>query len=197
MFNSVSGTVFRDVLTLAVAGFIAIIILLLPWVQEPGKDARSDLDAPGSVIAEISWDAELDMDVDLWVQAPGDAPVGYSNKGGVSCNLLRDDLGHKSDPMKINHEITVCRKLVPLEEYTVNLHVYRASKRNLPVVVNVRLSLKKPGSTLSPFLNSTVPLETQGQEKTVARFKLTKELKFDSDSLHSNYKPLRSGSHAP
>jgi len=31
--------------------------------------------------------------VDLWVQAPGDVPVGYSNKSGGVLNLLRDDLG--------------------------------------------------------------------------------------------------------
>ena len=31
--------------------------------------------------------AKLDADVDLWVQAPNDTPVGYSNKGGDFFNL--------------------------------------------------------------------------------------------------------------
>ena len=34
---------------------------------------------------------------DLWVQAPGDVPVGYSNKSGGVFNLLRDDLGKAKD----------------------------------------------------------------------------------------------------
>ena len=34
---------------------------------------------------------------DLWVQAPGDLPIGYSNKSGGVFNLLRDDLGKAKD----------------------------------------------------------------------------------------------------
>jgi hypothetical protein len=34
---------------------------------------------------------------DLGVQAPGDVPVGYSNKSGGVFNLLRDDLGKVMD----------------------------------------------------------------------------------------------------
>jgi hypothetical protein len=34
---------------------------------------------------------------DLWIQAPGDVPVGYSNKSGGVFNLLRDDLGKAKD----------------------------------------------------------------------------------------------------
>jgi hypothetical protein len=41
--------------------------------------------------------------VDLWVQAPGDIPVGYSNKGGLIMNLLRDDLG-TNDPTPLLYE---------------------------------------------------------------------------------------------
>jgi hypothetical protein len=34
---------------------------------------------------------------DLWVQAPGDLPIGYSNKSGGVFNILRDDLGKAKD----------------------------------------------------------------------------------------------------
>ena len=34
----------------------------------------------------------VDVDIDLWVKAPDDIPVGYSNQGGLFFNLLRDDL---------------------------------------------------------------------------------------------------------
>ena len=49
---------------------------------------------PATSWSRPRWPPELDSDVDLWVQAPGDVPVGYSNKGGAVFNLLRDDLGH-------------------------------------------------------------------------------------------------------
>jgi hypothetical protein len=47
--------------------------------------------------------------VDLWVQAPGDVPVGYSNESGVIFNLVRDDLGKGSDPNSMNYEIAYGR----------------------------------------------------------------------------------------
>ena len=55
---------------------------------------------------EARWPDAVDADVDLWVQAPGDVPVGYSNKGGAIFNLLRDDLGTRADATGINYEIS-------------------------------------------------------------------------------------------
>jgi hypothetical protein len=91
------GTVFRDVIMLALAGFVAMVILLLPHLNPKGEDAQASTEPPGNVIVEVRWPDELDADVDLWVEAPGDVPVGYSNKGGAIFNLLRDDLGRKAD----------------------------------------------------------------------------------------------------
>ena len=34
----------------------------------------------------IYWDNDRDVDIDLWVKAPEDIPVGYSNKGGLFFN---------------------------------------------------------------------------------------------------------------
>jgi hypothetical protein len=62
------------------------------------KGSETDgVTAPGNVAVEMQWPDKLDADVDLWVQAPGDAPVGYSNKSGRVFNLLRDDLGKAQD----------------------------------------------------------------------------------------------------
>ena len=65
-------TVFRDVIMLALAGFVAIVILLLPHLNPPGKAAQENTSPPGNVIVEVRWPDDLDSDVDLWVQAPGD-----------------------------------------------------------------------------------------------------------------------------
>ena len=75
-------------------------------------------------MVEANWPPDMDSDVDLWVQAPGDMPVGYSNKGGAVFNLLRDDLGQQLDLSGLNYESSYSRGIVP-GEYTVNLHLYR------------------------------------------------------------------------
>ncbi len=90
------GTVFRDVIMLALLGFVTIVILLLPHINPPTKDKITAL-PPGNIVVEVRWPDKIDADVDLWVQAPGDRPVGYSNRGGQVFNLLRDDLGHSGD----------------------------------------------------------------------------------------------------
>ena len=85
------STVFRDVIMLALVGFVAMVILMLPYIHPPGAKASDQIAPPGNVIVEIRWPDQIDADVDLWVQAPGEVPVGYSNKGGRVFNLLRDD----------------------------------------------------------------------------------------------------------
>ena len=78
---SEDGTVFREVIMLALLGFVTIVILLLPHLNPPVEPVE-DVNAPGNVVVELRWPDAVDADVDLWVQAPGDSPVGYSNKGG-------------------------------------------------------------------------------------------------------------------
>ena len=120
-----SGIVFRDFMTLMFAGFACVAVLLLAHINPKAEAAKiKDTSAPGNVLVEINWPPELDSDVDLWVQAPGDVPVGYSNKGGAVFNLLRDDLGRQVDLSGINYENAYSRGIVP-GEYTVNVHLYR------------------------------------------------------------------------
>ena len=87
-----NDVVFRDVILLALTGFISMVILLIPFVNPPTEEESSST-PPGNVIVELFWDDKRDVDIDLWVKAPDDIPVGYSNKGGLFFNLLRDDLG--------------------------------------------------------------------------------------------------------
>lgn len=87
---------FRDVILLALIGFVAMVIMLLPHVTQAKKETEEH-SAPGNVIVEIHWPSDLPVDVDLWVQAPGALPVGFWNLGGHTFNLLRDDLGIEGD----------------------------------------------------------------------------------------------------
>ncbi|MFT5112878.1 MAG: hypothetical protein ACI8P9_002206 [Parasphingorhabdus sp.] len=193
--NESSDTLFRDVLSLALLGFIAIIVLLLPHINPKGVENASNAPISGNLIVEITWPNEQQVDVDLWVQAPNDVIVGFSNKGGAIFNLLRDDLGRMMDLSSINHEIAYTRGVVA-GEYTVNAHLYRSNWRTPPPVkVETTISIKKakPDGTpfVAPILFTTAKLEHEGQEITLVRFKLTEEGRLVKNSVHSLYRELR------
>jgi hypothetical protein len=186
-----TGTVFRDVITLALAGFVAIVILLLPHINPPGSKTADGMDPPGNVIVEISWPDELDTDVDLWVQGPGDVPVGYSNKGGKLFNLLRDDLGRRHDASGINYEVSYSRGIVA-GEYVVNVHLYRNLSRQLPIPVRVVVSVKRSRDQgARQVLASDVELKHEGHELTVFRFSLDENGDIRPGSVGNLNKPLR------
>jgi len=178
-----TNTVFRDVIFLALAGFVAMVLLLLPHLNPPAT-AHEGMPAPGNVIVEISWSDKVDADVDLWVQAPGDTPVGYSNKGGVLFNLLRDDLGGQSDVTNVNYEVSYSRG-IEAGEYIVNVHLYRDMSNQLPLPVAVSVSVKtSPQVAAKRILNTKLMMTHQGQEITAFRFELQGDGKLVSGSVH-------------
>ena len=184
------GTVFRDVIMLALLGFVTIVILLLPHLHPPTA-ATEAVQPPGNVIVEARWPDELDTDVDLWVEAPGDAPVGYSNKGGQIFNLLRDDLGHSGDVTGLNYEIAFTRG-TPAGAYTVNLHLYRNNASHLPITAVVVVSVKPtPDSSARLITTEKVDLVRVGQEVTVVRFSLDDSGNMVPGSIHQLQRSLR------
>lgn len=186
-----TGTVFRDTIMLALAGFVAIVILVLPFINPKAKQSEDADRAPGNVVIEIQWQDGLDADVDLWVQAPGDTPVGYSNKGGKSFNLLRDDLGKISDVTDLNYEIAYSRG-IPAGEYTVNVHMYRAGQTQFPLPVKIVASVKSsPEESTRQLLTTTVMLTRENEEITAFRFRLDEKGNLARGSVHSLQKPLR------
>ena len=186
------GTVFRDVVMLALVGFVALVVMLLPHLNPPGAKTADDVVPPGNVIVEARWPDEMDADVDLWVQAPGDVPVGYSNKGAALFNLLRDDLGKPGDLTGLNYETAYSRGIVP-GAYTVNLHLYRTRSKAPAVPATVVASVKDSGQNTRQLLATKVHLTHEGEELTVFRFELTSDGHLVPGSVHSLFKPLRSG----
>ena len=185
------GTVFRDVIMLALLGFVTIVILLLPHLNPPTIQAAS-ADPPGNVVVEIRWPDKNDADVDLWVQAPGDAPVGYSNKDGSVFNLLRDDLGHIQDLSSLNYEMAYSRG-TPEGEYVVNLHLYRSRTTPLPISVEVNIGIRKSNNeSLVTISSNQVHLSHEGQELTVIRFRLSQLGRLVDGSVHDLPHSLRS-----
>jgi hypothetical protein len=191
--DDAGGTVFRDVVMLALVGFVALVIMLLPHLNPPGAKTADDTRPPGNVLVEVRWPDEIDADVDLWVQAPGDVPVGYSNKGGAVFNLLRDDLGSRADVTGLNYETSYSRGILP-GEYTVNLHLYRNPSKAYPVPVTVVTSVKRSADEAArQLLASKVLLVREGEEMTVYRFRLNESGAMVAGSVHSLDKPLRVG----
>lgn len=188
--NAVS-IIFRDLL-LGLIGILVMaffIVLLQVSAQKKVADGQTP---PGNVTVFISW-PKGDTDIDLWVDGPGEPyPIGYSNKGGVLWNLLRDDLGAFPDLTDLNVESAYSRG-APAGEYIVNLQCYRCPV--LPQVVNVEVGSSKAsgGKGTTVLATATVTLKSNGQERTALRFKLDANGDLIPDSINSVFKPLRSG----
>ncbi len=179
------GTVFRDVILLALLGFVAIVVLLLPHINPEASDDEEGVSPEsGNVVIEIHWPDDLNVDVDLWVKAPNDVPVGYSNKGGRIFNLLRDDLGHDADVSEDNYEISYSRG-IPDGEYLVNVHLYRNVERIYPIPVTVITSVRAENKELKQLLYSEVKLTEENEEITVYRFHLDEDGALVEGSVHS------------
>ena len=187
-----SDIVFRDLILLMLTGFVTVAVLMLAHVKPKAQAAvTKDSEPPGNVMVEANWPPDQDADVDLWVQAPGDVPVGYSNKGGAVFNLLRDDLGELADATRMNYEVSYARGM-PAGEYTVNVHLYRNTSQATRVPVTVVASVKKSAHESSrQILTSTVELKREGQELTVFRFRLDAAGDLVAGSVSTLQRPLR------
>ena len=185
-----SSTVFRDVIMLTLLGFVAIVVLLLPHLNPPVKTVETSL-PPGNIIVEVHWPDEVDTDVDLWVEAPGDKPVGYSNLGGLVFDMLRDDRGHYRDISGFNYEVAYSRG-APSGEYTVNLHLYSNTETKLPVPVTVTVSVRTDNKKIRRIASKRVNLNFLGEERTVLRFSLDGRAVLIPGSIHELPRQLRS-----
>ena len=176
-------TVFRDVLLLALIGFIAMVIMMLPHLARKEQNTEEQK-SPGNVVVEMHWPDNIDADVDLWVQAPDDIPVGFFNQGSRYFNLLRDDLGTEGDVTGKNYEISYSRG-IPEGEYIVNVHMYGPLPAGVQVPVEVVVSVKRRYDSLSPIVRTNVTLVRRNQEETATRFRLTADGKLVAGSVNS------------
>lgn len=191
MARQMTGTVFRDFSMLMVLGFVAMVVWILPHVNPPADS--SEAEPPGNLIVAITW-PEGDADIDLWVTGPGELnPVGYSNKGGVLFNLLRDDLGDRPDATPLNYENAYSRGIVP-GEYIVNVHCYRCPVVPQQVQVEVSVNDGTARKQTKPVATTSLDLRANGQEKTALRFRLDGSGKLEPDSLNAVFRPLRAAS---
>lgn len=183
-------TSYRDVVTIALIGFVAITVLLLPFLNPP---AIEDTPATETGIQfEMSWPSEMDIDVDLWVQAPGERAVGYSHLGSPILNLQRDDVGSYNDFGFSNHETIRSTGFVP-GPYIVNLHLFRMHRApdDGIVPVAIRISHEAKGKRSITLFQGKVELNYVGQELTVIRFTLNDKGFIVPESMNNIPKKIR------
>jgi hypothetical protein len=184
-------TVYRDVIFLALVGFVAMVIMLLPHIKKSTEESQ-DHKAPGQVIVEMHWPNDLPYDVDLWVKAPGEPAVGFWNQGGIVFNLLRDDLGDEGDATNQNYEVTYSRG-IPAGEYIVNVHMYGPLPDGVVIPVSVVVSTRQNFGHTRQILQSTVRLDRRNQEETAFTFRLTAEGDLIKESVSTLRRPLITG----
>ncbi len=189
--DDTSGTVFRDVILLALIGFVAMVIMLLPHIKTTTEEAQ-DHKAPGNVIVEMHWPTDQPYDVDLWVQAPGQQPVGFWNQGGRVFNLLRDDLGGEGDATKENYEISYSRG-ISAGVYVVNVHMYGHLPSGITIPVTIVVSVRQKFDSTRQILKTVVQLYKRNQEETAYSFRLSKEGDLIDGSVSTLRHPLITG----
>lgn len=198
-----NNRLFSDLL-LAVVGTLCLIVAIIIFVIGIKKQDEENQRNRGNVRVEVIWPNEMNVDIDTWVKAPGDTPVGYSNLNGRVFNLHRDDLGNHADQSGINYEVATSRGIPP-GEWVVNLHWYSNSQGASSVPVKVLITLKKNDGeaskeTPTTLLTKTIVLERVTQEYTVVRFKTNDDMEVIKDSI--DFTPLMiraydsSGDHA-
>lgn len=180
-----------DMSKLMLLGFVLIVIVLIHFIGEKKEDDKSP--QQGSLIVELYWNDALETDLDLWVKAPDDVPVGYSNMGGRYFNLLRDDLGSdgRHDISGKNMEIAVSRGL-PEGEYIVNVHLFMLDGASFPVHFKVLVSLKRnPQYGTEQLFSIDSKMVTPGQEKTLIQFSIDEDGELIEDSIHHTQERIR------
>lgn len=186
--DDTTDTVFRDVILLTLVGFVAMVIMLLPHIQQK-KQETDDHKPPGNVIVEMHWPNDMKVDIDLWVKGPGVSPVGFWNQGNDLFNLLRDDLGVEGDATEENYEITYSRG-IRQGEYIVNAHAYGIVPTGLVIPVTVVVSVRAKYDTARQILKTTVKLRQRNQEETAYKFRLTAEGDLVKGSVSTLHHPL-------
>jgi hypothetical protein len=216
--GNAAGVVQGDFATNGLMMFVMLIMLIIPFINDPKQKAADNIDPPhqGVLKVEIFWPDAQNLDVDLWVGGPVGKPVGYSNKGGELWNLLRDDLGTTADTSGKNMEVAYTRGIWD-GEYIVNVHLYNLHKGSsgvykdgdgewkpsergtLPVPVRVHLFFKPSrGQSDQELVFSDVELKLGGQELTVFRFRVEdgKPVMESLNNLQKRIRPANRGGYS-
>lgn len=189
MFNSrySNNLAFVDLLFNFIIGLTFLFIVSFLLINDPKREDNTEPMAEYMVI--LSWDAESDVDVDLWIHGPSGV-VGFQTPVSGYMYLDKDDLGHRNDyvwvdgkreVLKLNREIVNIRGFHS-GEYVVNIHYYGGPEAYKEVPANVEVIKLNPFSVV---YESSPTLIKRGQEETIVRFTM------DGEGNYSNINKLK------
>ena len=128
--NYHTNMAFLDLLFNTLLCFAALFCLAFILIN-PSKKNKT-VEAKAEFMITIIWPADMDDDVDTYVEDPEGNLVAFNRREQGLMHLDRDDVGFSSDRIqtsfgvveyKENREIVSLRGIVP-GEYVVNVHMY-------------------------------------------------------------------------
>jgi hypothetical protein len=184
----------RDMLTMLLGAVFIVFVLAFTHIHKTDVTAATPDQDQNTLTFEIQWAAGSHIDVDLWIEPPGQQPVGYSNKNGQSCNLVRDDMGESDSPIDARYETAFCRGIRD-GEYVMNIMLYSIRGGDKPPVAVKWAAKARIGANNGPQVidSGTAELTEPGQEITLVRFKAHDRV-IDTQNLGHAFKKLYGGS---
>lgn len=114
-------------------------LFIISFLIIGNKDEKGQVEVKDSFLITMTWNPELNYDIDMHVLSPEDSVLGFRVKDKPWGTLERDDLGVKSDTLVINgiektfsynREVIHLRNLIE-GTYYVNIHMYNM-RRDVP-----------------------------------------------------------------
>jgi hypothetical protein len=180
------GIIMFDIQVTLSALFLSLFVLLSIIPHKEGDNVEI-----GSVCAELYWDNNRDVDLDLWGLSPVDKnPVGYNNTHGQGLDLFRDVIGFQFNPEHVNMEVMCSNHLYP-GEWTFDVFFFSDHEdlkdghdQAIKATMIVRVKTKDNTYTLAPMKTSFV-LHGENEEKTLFDFTIDKDNNVVQSSINS------------
>jgi hypothetical protein len=167
--------------------FTALFVLAFAMINQNKDISKSSVEVKAEFIVTMSWPDDMDNDIDLYIEDPNGNLVFFRSRESGLMHLDRDDLGFKNDivetPQGIvkypyNREIVTFRGF-HTGEYCINAHAYKMNdKRPCPVTIQI----DKINPSMKTLMINQITLDSQGEEKTIIRFKLNKDGQIESSN---------------
>jgi len=181
------NTSFLDLLFNMLLAFTALFVLAFAMINQNKDISKSSIEVKAEFIVTMSWPDDMDNDIDLYIEDPNGNLVFFRSRESGLMHLDRDDLGFKNDTVETpqgivkypyNREIVTFRGF-HTGEYCVNAHAYKMNdKRPCPVTIQI----DKINPSMKTLMINQITLDSQGEEKTIIRFKLNKDGQIESSN---------------
>lgn len=171
-----STVAFIDILFNILIGFVYLFLIAFLLINPISK--KNDIISPAEFLIVLTWPADLNDDIDLWLRGPGGEYVGFRSKEVGIFHLERDDLGYANDvvvhgqneiAVKKNQETIAIRGIYP-GDYLISAMYYSSYDLNKPaktIPLNVEVIKVNPYKII---YTETKTVSAIGQQKNFLSF---------------------------